>query len=64
MLERPFPALGMLQIPRTQQRLAKPRQEMQSELMLRPCEFPFLTSVAGRELSAGISIYIGRNIQG
>lgn len=64
MLRRPFPALGMLQIPRTQQRLAKPQQDVQSKLMLRPCEFPFLTSVMGRQLSAGISIYIGRNIQG
>lgn len=64
MLEKSFAALGMSQIPRTPQRLAKPRQKMQSELMLRPCEFPILTSLAGRELSAGISIYIGRNIQG
>lgn len=61
MLRGPFPALGMLQIPRTQQRFVKPRQ---SKLMLRPCEFPFLTAVAGRALGAGISIYIGRNIQG
>lgn len=31
-----FVALAMLQTPRTQQRLAKPHQRMQSELMLRP----------------------------
>lgn len=62
MLEGPLPAFGVLQIPGTQQPLAEPRQETQP--MLRPREFPFLTSVAGRELSAGISIYIGRNIQG
>jgi len=49
----------MLQIPRTPQHLAKPQQETQSQLMLRPWELPIPTSAAGRELGAGISIPVG-----
>lgn len=64
MLEGPFAAPGMLRTPRTRQRLVKPWRETRSQLLLRPCEFPRLTAAAGRELSAGTPLYIGRSTQG